>query len=357
MNSDPHINKEHLTREDINKYRKTSDPLVKNSIERKASGDSFENDALEGWSLPIASGIDLSKTDKKFKLKSNQWMIYTATLSVVAVILATIYIYNQNQNAQTPIEIAQQEITIEKTDIVLPEKIEEMVELPKNEQISVRTVQKDFEEQKITPEQKNEPNAQTQVEELPVKPLEPTVKAEKPTRVVIFGKEIYLSDMKVLDYRAYRSRPVIPTKQIVLTGTPADQGETRSNTEENYEWKTVDVPYIDYLEKSMEIFSRGNNKKALARFEEILRSYPDDLNALFYAGLCYFNLGEYDKSLAVMNSCYESKYANFREESHWYMAKAHLAKGNKETAESLLKEIRSQEGYYSKQAEKLLKNL
>jgi tetratricopeptide (TPR) repeat protein len=141
---------------------------------------------------------------------------------------------------------------------------------------------------------------------------------------------------------------------MVLTGTPANVGET-ATTEEETQWKDVEVPYIDYLEKSMELFSKGQNKKALARFEVILDTYPDDLNANFYAGLCYYNLKEFSKAIASFTKCQDSKYSNFSEEAEWYMAKSYQAAGNDAQARDLFKRIAGSGGYYAKQAEKMLK--
>jgi tetratricopeptide (TPR) repeat protein len=105
----------------------------------------------------------------------------------------------------------------------------------------------------------------------------------------------------------------------------------------------------------MELFSKGQNKKALARFEVILDTYPDDLNANFYSGLCYYNLNEFSKAINVFAKCQDSNYSNFNEEAQWYLAKSHQAAGNDSQARELFKKIVNEGGYYSAQAEKILK--
>ena len=114
------------------------------------------------------------------------------------------------------------------------------------------------------------------------------------------------------------------------------------------------MPYMDYLEKTIELFAKGQNKKALSRFAIILETYPDDLNANFYAGLCYYNLKEYTSASFSFSKCLDSKFLNFNEEAEWYMAKSFLAAGNVSEGKVILKKIKTDGGYYAKQAEKLL---
>jgi TolA-binding protein len=345
-----------ITREDIRAYRSTTNEQVRYSIEKRSLEDDFDADALEGWNDPALSESSLKGIDKKFN-GTNYLFLFITGASVVIIVSATILLFNTVRNTNRPI-LSEERNTemrpVERTDIVLPESIEKMEELPESKQIKAITVIKEFEAQKEIHE--HQPTKiEEHIHELPVNTIESPRAPEKPVRETVFGKEIYLNDLKVLDYRAYRSKPSIQTTQLELTGTPADQGEPGQKTEDEFTWRTVDIPYIEYLEKSMDIFSRGNNKKALARFEEILKPYPEDINALFYAGLCYYNLNQFDKAVSAFEKCVESKYINFNEEAYWYLAKSLLAANNTGRAREILSEIRDAGGYYSKQAEKLLK--
>jgi TolA-binding protein len=347
-----------LSRDDIRSYQSTSDERLKHTIEKKSLEDDFDSDALEGWTSPGASGLSMKKLDQRFGKKFSYLTLSIGAISLMVVIVSILFIKKETENLDPTTKTPQVgAISYEKTDIVLPESIEEMKELPIKEQIQIKTIQKDFEEQKQLAVDKNDASPAQEITALPVKEIEETKAPDRTLRETLFGKEIYLNDLKVLDYRAYRSKPSIQTKQLELTGTPANQGEPSQENTEEFTWKNVDVPYIDYLEKSMEIFSRGNTKKALARFEEILKTYPDDLNALFYAGLCYYNLREFDKALVSFEKCGDSKYVNFSEEAEWYSAKSLLASGNKTEAQRLLVKIQNANGYYSAQAKKLLSTL
>jgi tetratricopeptide (TPR) repeat protein len=169
------------------------------------------------------------------------------------------------------------------------------------------------------------------------------------------AKEIYLHDLKLIDYREYRSHPKISTEQLLLTGTPANIDNV-VNKNEDSEWKTVEIPYIDFLERTIALFSKGQNKKALARLQTILATYPDDVNANFYAGLCYFNLKEFSSAQRSFKNCILSKYINFQEEAEWYLALSASANGHIKEAIELFDLIVKRGGYYSKEAKKFLTN-
>jgi TolA-binding protein len=353
MNSNQTNNdtKNWLSREDVETYRSSNDEKVNHAFEKRAQKSDFENDALEGWGDKSLQSPDMSRLDKKF-LSSNKW-IYWTTGTFALVIISLLFIYSNEQlnpNEIKSIKI-QQIVSIEKTDLVLPDHIEQMIELPVKEQISVKTIKKDFSnQQKEEPFVKEEP---VKIDELPLNKIEETKTEVKIVKESVLGKEIYLNDLKLLDYRAYRSKSKITTKQMILTGTPANIGE-EVLTEEEPNWQNVDIPYMDYLEKTIELFAKGQNKKALSRFAIILETYPDDLNANFYAGLCYYNLKEYKSASMNFEKCLESKYLNFNEEAEWYMAKSLLAAGSIFEGKSILKKIKTEGGYYAKQAEKIL---
>lgn len=348
-------NRSNLSREDIERYRSTNDDSVKHSIEKDALENEFDSDALEGWNSLGEASVTMKRLDKKFKARNTAlyWGIALFGITLLSLILIYTIIDTKKIANQEPLMRETTSLNVEQTDVSLPEKIEAMVELPKKEQIAVKTIINDFTEQKADQEKSS---AIEEVDRLPITKIEDPKKEIALVKETIFGKEIYLSDLKLLDYRAYRSRPKITTKQLVLTGTPANIGEN-SESVETTEWKDVEIPYIDYLEKTMEIFSKGNNKKALSRFEVILETYADDVNANFYAGLCYYNLKEYASAESSFDKCIDSKYFNFSEEAEWYKAKSLLAGGKKEEAKELFSKIVEANGYYASQAKKIISTL
>lgn len=353
-------NKQHssnLSREQIHHYSSTHDEQVKHEIEKQALENDFDADALEGWNELSAARYSMKILDTKFS-KNYATLLWSIALIIPVIIIGMFLTYQASEKPlQSIIEKEQvnSSIKVEETDLIIPTEIEAFVELPKKEQIAIKTIIKDFNEQKNESfETKSQSNNQVEVDRLPISQIAPTdTKTTTIVKETTFGKEVYLHDMKLLDYRAYRSKPAIETKQMILTGTPANIGET-TTIEETTEWKNVGIPYIEYIDKTMEIFSKGNNKKALARFQIIIETYPDDVNANFYAGLCYYNLKEFSSAISSFSKCNDTKFTNFNEEAEWYTAKSYLANGQKAEAKTLFTQIANSNGYYTSQAKKIL---
>lgn len=345
-----------LTREDISQYVSSQDERVKHRIERQSQRSDFESEALEGWSSSSLPLTRMKQMDKKFSPSGSATGITLSVIALVAIAVTGILLFNQSSDVQPPAPVVQPiTLKVEKTDIVLPERIDSMTNTPEAELIPAKQIRQDFKEKIATPASidQSEKNVKS---ELKVEQL-PLIKVDLPKREqklkTLTAKEIYLSDLKLVDYRSYRSSPYIKTETLELTGVPANLEDAYSVTEES-QWNEIDIPYIDYLRKSMDIFSKERYKQALSRFLKVLDTYPDDVNALFYSGLCYYNLNQPDMAVQQFHACLRSNYDNFYEESEWLLARSYEADGQHEKALSIYKLIVSKKGYYAAQAKKVL---
>jgi len=359
-----------LERSDVEAYGRSTDSSAQNAIEQKAMNDSFDNDAMEGWEQLSYDPSVMANLDKKFAPSSggvSLFKIAGGTAILGAAVATTLYFTvfrdnsepviakNDTKQTETAPSIEQPEadrvIILDETDISLPEPIEQMVQAPKADQVEAKQISKEFKEI-VT--------FRTETIDLPIPPLPiaDPISSPKPEIVDtrIEAKEIYRHSMKLIDYRKYRDKPQVKTKQLMLTGTPANK-EGQYSEEEDPIWKDVDVPYIEYLDKSVKIFERGNYKKALSRFETILKSYTDDVNANFYAGICLFNLKEYKKATEHFSNCVEGKFNNFDEEATWMMAECYSKLGaeGRSKAKQIYQKIADGNGFYAKQAKEKLK--
>ena len=350
-----------LSREDIKRYQTSDNDIDKNSIERKAENSSFDSDAMEGWEA-LDYKTDLMKNmDKKFIPKANISIFFIGGVSILlitTIVLLSNYNVSKNYNTKYAEDINQEilstpnseNLTIEKTDLTIPDSIESMETAPVLEQMIPTKIIQEF---------KDMNDEELAIEKIDIVYLPLTLINEVEEKEIIlereYGKEIYFHDLKLLDYRKYRSDSKVRTKQIVLTGTSADKESQLSGGVES-EWKNIDIAYIDYINKTAKIFSKGNYKRALARYNTILASYGNDLNANFYAGLCLFNLKEYDKAISLFNKCMNNEYSNFDEEAQWMTALSYDKNGNTKKANEILINISSQNGYYASQANEILKN-
>ena len=173
----------------------------------------------------------------------------------------------------------------------------------------------------------------------------------------ITTKTSYLFDLMVVDYRELkRENQKITYKRFELSGVSADQ-EGGSKNENDLIEREVNVPYYDYLRKSMSFFADGNYKKALNRYLLILEQYPNDQNALFYGGLTYHNLGKNDEAIAFFDKIINGDIFVFSEEALWYKVKALIKLKKNNEAKSILQEIIAHGGFYSKDAIALRRKL
>ncbi|AEA44478.1 tetratricopeptide repeat protein [Fluviicola taffensis] len=345
-------NKDHISRTEFEKIlREFSE---KNPNEKL---DDFDRDALEGWK---SSGIPLSQMkqiDRKLNLPKNNFTPYIIGLSVIVLLVITFFVVSKNNNS--PKDSNPLLVKVENTDLKIPEEIDTLIVIPRADQITVREIKTTQTEIKNLPAtEKKEENVEIPFPEFVLEPL-PAMVEQKPVTVSKqkIAKEIYKHDLKAIDYSQYRSKPTVQIEQIILTGIPANQEDSNDVVQEEPQVKLVNIPYMDYLDKSLNYTNRGKWKQALSRFNEIIKTYPDDVNARFYAAWCYYNLGQYNDACVNFSACLQLEFSNFNDEAEWYLAESRLANGDKHSARELFSKIKNQKGYYSKQAEKRLKEL
>ncbi|WP_300663717.1 tetratricopeptide repeat protein [Fluviicola sp.] len=319
--------------------------------------DDFDLDALDGWKNSGVSFAQMKQMDQKMKFpKKASITPYIIGLSVLIVGTA-IFLFLKDDSVASKKTDHPLIVKVENTDLRIPEEIDTLEVIPQKEQITVNEVKTSQNEIKNLPsETKKEEIIEIPFPETVLEPL-PLVIEQKPVTVSKqkTAKEIYIQDLKAIDYSQYRIKPTVPIEQIILTGIPADQENIDDVVQEEPQVKRINVPYIDYLEKSLNYTNRGKWKLALSRFNEIIKTYPDDVNARFYAGWCYYNLGQYNDACLNFSACLQLEFSNFNEEAEWYLAQSRLANGEKALSKELFQKIKNQKGFYSKQAEKVLK--
>lgn len=351
-----------LSRQEITDYGNSSDASTQHSVEAKEVSSSFEADAMEGWEAMNYDVGVMKNLDKKFMGSSNIGWYITGSI-VVAAAIATVLLMNTEPEEQTEARIAQseekitelledQEVKIEQSDIVLPDSISKLEDAPIELQIVPKEIEKEFKEMKTKYEYKAPPS----IEMIPLDKVRMKIRHIAPEYIKESktAAELYLYRLKLVDYRKYRSKPQVKTKQVVLTGVPASkEGEESEDPEP--QTQEVDVPYIEYISKTMRKFSKGSYKNALSRFDIILETYKDDVNANFYSGLCLYNLGEYQEAIDRFLACRLSIYSNFNEEAQWYTALSYEELGQHEKARTYFQKIIDQGGFYKKQAQTKMK--
>jgi len=352
MKNNLHTNRKALN--DVVEQLKAGDPFATSGL------DDFDKDAAQGWadsgvSLSAMKALD-SKTSRMFGYNNN-WMLF-AVMSVVvsAIVVGSLLLFEDNKEQKQP------QLTVEQTDLTTPEKFDTLIALNKTEQLTAEEVQQKhvMEERGSVPENVEPLFSSIDFEKISPEILEPLPPVIENMEVKISkqktAKEIYLHRMKAIDYSEYRNKPEISIEQVILTGLPANFESEEELQQAETTTKIVQIPYMDYLEKTMSYVDKGKWKQALTRFEEILKAYPDDVNAMFYSGMCYYNLQQYQQACNQFSASLQLNFSNFNEEATWYLAKSRMANNEKALAKELFIAIRDNKGYYAKQAEKLLKD-
>lgn len=341
-----------LTREQVDRYRHASG-TERNSLERQM--DSFDQDALDGWTESgLSTTVGMKKTDKVL-LRGKMPYLYVA-VAAVAIIGITAIIYFPSGKKNAAHTASGSSLKVETSEIILPAHIDTLHELPQIEQVRIASVK--TEQKQIAQEPAPAINEPATEQNVPVNvlPEKPVTSRPQEMKVRKTAAEINLSDLKLVDYTKYRSTPVITVERIVITGTSADL-ESNNSEDVSTTKEKIDIPYIDYLAKTAKLISKEKWKDALQRLDIILEAYPDDVNAHFYAGICAYNLQLPSKSLKHFSFCQTSVYDNFSQEAQWYEAKTYLQLNDRQQAIAILKTISQENGFYAPQAKKLLKEL
>jgi tetratricopeptide (TPR) repeat protein len=317
---------------------------------------------MEGWEAMNYDVGVMKNLDKKFMGSSNIGWYITGSV-VVAATIVTVVLLNSSPEEKKKAQLAQadgqitelledQKVTLEQSDIVLPDSISNLEDAPRELQIEPKKIELEFKEMKTEYEFKPQPK----IEMIPLDKVRMQIRQVEPEYIKESksAAEIYLHRLKLVDYRKYRSKPKVKTTQVVLTGTPASQ-EGRESDAPISEMKEIEIPYIEYISKTMGKFSRGSYKNALSRFDIILETYNDDVNANFYSGLCLYNLGQYEEAIDRFLACRLSIYNNFNEEAQWMTALCYEELGQVEKARSYYQKIIDQGGFYKKRAEAKMK--
>lgn len=172
----------------------------------------------------------------------------------------------------------------------------------------------------------------------------------------------YFYDLKVVDYSSFYTTKIEVHKfdhsqSLEFVAAPFETAEQQAFNQENPDIVTEFIPYIQFLESTMAKFNKNKYNAACKDFRTILKYFPDDVNAHFYGGLCYFNLGKKQKAYEFFEKVLENSTNTFDQEAKWYMTLVLLKRRQYEKAEAFLVEIVNEEGFYAARAQEELDKL
>jgi hypothetical protein len=316
------------------KYLHTAHQKEKHLIEKEFVQDDFVMDALEGYRQQTNAWSSFQAVDKKFfKSQRKRKLIFFAATLFITLSLGWYLIPASANKIAAP---KQRESAAE-----LPIKIHQKADIKKmtpaapEERITPKQVILDLKASATTIVQQAE--VLERIQQKPAQHIEFNKQKEQRLALKI-GRELIIKNFKTIDYRYYRKD---------------NDGGQQSYIEDGLGEQTLKVPYINILNKAIVDFSKEDYKLALLHFDEILHSYPDDANALFYGAMCLYNLSEYSQAESRFLKLQSIPFANFGEEAEWYLLHVYQQTKKEAAFSSLRKSIIEQKGFYAQKAENL----
>jgi tetratricopeptide (TPR) repeat protein len=379
MKSSEFLNKNNpVTREEMQQYlegKLSSSDKIK--VEEKMMDDEFSSEASEGFMENNVAFAEVSTLNAAWEAKTKtastngvnykNWFIGTMIVAVLSISAVAYLLTNEEKPKNEENKIAENNIeentpVIENTPeiIMTDEQLkEEIIEIKEATNISEKkqiTYEKTIAAQPTTVETKVPAeifieNPQS-VETKKIQELE-----NYDTKKIVESnvKMLYIKNLKAVDYSILYTNH-IAKKEWILTGTSADK-ETASSEGVIAEHVIKYIPYKDFLIDGLTMFSKNDYKGALGHLLTIQQQYPDDVNASFYSGLCYYNLGKTRQAIAMFDKTIGNSITTFKEESEWYKSLSLLENGKKSDAKDLMMKIESEGGFYAKAAREKLKTL
>ena len=316
------------------KYLHTAHQKEKHLIEKEFVQDDFVMDALEGYRQQTNAWSSFQAADKKFfkSQRKRKLIFFAATLFITLSLGWYLIPASANKIAAPKQRESAAELPIK---IHQKEDINQMKSAAAAVQISAQQVLMELNTTAGETTQRLEPLER--IQQIPAQHIE--FNAQKGQRLALkMGRELYIKNFKVIDYRYYRD---------------GDKDQSQSFSEDELGQQTLKVPYMNLLNKSIVDFSKEDYKLALLHFDEILHSYPDDANALFYGAMCLYNLQEYGQAEGRFLKLQNIPFANFREEGNWYLLHVYQQTKKEAAFSSLRNSIIEEKGFYAQKAENL----
>ena len=316
------------------KYLHTAHQKEKHLIEKEFVQDDFVMDALEGYRQQTNAWSSFQAVDKKFfkSQRKRKLIFFAATLFITLSLGWYLIPASANKIAAPKQRESAAELPIK---IHQKEDINQMKSAAAAVQISAQQVLMELNTTAGETTQRLEPLER--IQQIPAQHIE--FNAQKGQRLALkMGRELYIKNFKVIDYRYYRD---------------GDKDQSQSFSEDELGQQTLKVPYMNLLNKSIVDFSKEDYKLALLHFDEILHSYPDDANALFYGAMCLYNLQEYGQAEGRFLKLQNIPFANFREEGNWYLLHVYQQTKKEAAFSSLRNSIIEEKGFYAQKAENL----
>lgn len=130
-----------------------------------------------------------------------------------------------------------------------------------------------------------------------------------------------------------------------------------SAPEDNFRSDLSITPIDERNKHASDAYDELEFKKAIALYSELLKENPNNSRYILFLGLSYINDEKYDETIQLFNS-YSPNNSPYDDDIQWYLALAHLKKGELLTSKNLLTNISNKkDNYYADTAQELISKL
>lgn len=152
---------------------------------------------------------------------------------------------------------------------------------------------------------------------------------------------------RVVDYSNFTKKKWKLSDACANPGSAQDVAEGYSSESDSEDYLT----YLGYIRECMDSYNKGNYKIAAFGFQHILSQYPDDLNALFYGAMSYYDNEQPVLALELLNKAAKNPISAFREETFFYQAKCLKMLNRIDESNQLFNEVIERNGDFRDRAE------
>ncbi len=156
--------------------------------------------------------------------------------------------------------------------------------------------------------------------------------------LIMMGSGIYM----------YNNRTIAPDKLFEMYYEPYEGlTNVRSSTSQ----------MTDMLVTAMHKYENSEFESALLLFETVLASDSENVTSRFYSGISYMETERYGVARNTFSGIINHDDNLFIEHAEWYLGLCYLKTGHDEQARKLFTAIADGNGYYSRNATRLMRNL
>lgn len=350
-----------LSREKLLAYAEGRlEPAEAHEVELHLEADPLLRDAMEGLMLPGATG-GLGALHARAPARSGHaWKMWSIIAG--AVVLAGIVGYQLGQDSPKHVSVdgshaettAAPEAEVEQVAVVIrPAEISAAVELPESLRIGhARTERHSLAHAELSTALSAPPVDRPIIEPLePIAPTAPTTGGSVDHSLEGLHKPslqlVYLHDLKLLHPKEMYGRS--PGIEQLTSGV--DARYTSATEQQAARQQERRVAYLTFMDEALEKFVHNDHKGCLEELGFLLKQYPEDVNALFYAGLCSYNLGLMERAEVFLDRAAHHRFQVFDEEAEWYHALAMDRSGKKDLARSEFERIAGSKSFYAARAQ------